>query len=208
MAARLHACQALVASAMSGAVTAGGAKARANPFSAISVSSSARQVKRVGAARQLLAERDPGHRAVIGRDRHAHTGPMERGQRVLGERGDDAGLDVRGRAQVEGDVAGAEQVEQRGVVDRGHPVGDATDPEVEHLAHALRAGHLARVGRQRQAGLARGDEGDGVRRCGPGGLGSGEVEADDRAADRPGGARQLGVGRRRVLSAWRSRSGR
>ena len=158
------------------------------------------QAKGVRTPRQLFAERDPGHGPVVRRHRHAHARSVERGKRVLGQRGHDARLDVRGRAQVERDIAGSERIQQRGILDRGHPMRHPPDAEVQYLPHPLRAGHLARVGRQREAGLARGHERDRMWRRRPRGLGPGEVEPDDAAAERPGDSRELGVRGRRVGS--------
>ena len=123
---------------------------------------------------------------------------MELGQGMLLERGDDTGLDVRGGAQVEGDVTSAQLVEQRRVLDRGHAMGDAANPEVENVSHPVCARHLPGVRRQRQPGLAGGEEGDGVWRGGPGGLRPGQVEADEGFAERSGRPGELGVGCRRV----------
>ena len=54
----------------------------------------------------LLGQRDVGHRGVVGAERHRDPGTMEPGQRMVRHRRHDAGLPVRGRAQVEADAAG------------------------------------------------------------------------------------------------------
>ena len=81
--------------------------------------------------------------------RHAAT--VEGEHRMVGEAGDDARLHVRGGAQVERDVARGQRGEQLGVVGRRHAVRDATDPEVDDLAHPAGARHLAGVGGERRA---------------------------------------------------------
>ena len=54
----------------------------------------------------LLGERDVRHGRVVRVERHGHAVPMQAGERVRGEAGHDAGLPVRGRAEVEGHAVG------------------------------------------------------------------------------------------------------
>ena len=154
----------------------------------------------IGRARHLLAERGAGHGQVIGRDGDADARPMQRGERMLLQAGDDAGLDVRGRAQVQGHVAVSQPFDERRILGGAHAVRNSLDPEVQYLAHALGARDLARMGRESEPRLARRDEGDRVRWRRPRRLGSGQVEPDDGAPERAGRPRQLGIGRRRVRS--------
>ncbi len=118
---------------------------------------------------------------------------------MLGERRDDAGLHVRGRAQVEGHVPPAQLVKQCGVVLRHHPVRDAAHAELEHLAHSLGAGDLTGMCSERKPALARGDEGDRVRWRRPRSLRARQVEPDHRPADVGGAPGQVGIGCGRVL---------
>lgn len=158
-----------------------------------------RQLEGRGNVGHLLAERRAGDGPIVGRDRHAHPGSTELGQWMGSQVGDQTSLDVRSGAQVEGDVALAERFDKGRVVGRRGAVGHAPDAEVEHLADPLRAGDLTRVGGERQAGLARGHEGDRVRGSRPLGFGTGEVEADDRRSEGSRAPRHLGVCGWRVL---------
>ena len=67
----------------------------------IAHSSARRQPDPVDRPRVLLGQRDVGDRRVVGRERDRDAEPVEAGERVVLDRGDDAGLDVRGRAEVE-----------------------------------------------------------------------------------------------------------
>ncbi len=71
------------------------------------------------------------------------------------------------------------------VLDGGHPVGHAADPEVEHLADPLRARDLSRVGGQREPAVPRLVEGGGVWGRRPLHLGTGKVEARRSAVRTP-----------------------
>ena len=198
-----HASHARAASARSGAMATGGAKARAKPFSAIAASSSSVRPTAVGRPRHLVAERGARHGAVIGRDGHADARPMECRDRMARQVRDDPGLDVRGRAEVQGHVARAEELEERVVLDGGHAVRHAADPEIEHLADALRTRDLSRVGGQREPAVPRLVEGRGVRGRRPLGLEAGKVEPKDRRSERRRSAGELDVRGRRMRAHCR-----
>ena len=93
-----------------------------------------RQPDPLDGALVLLGQLDVGHRQVVGRERDRHAGAVQPGERVGLERRDDVGLDVRGRAQVEGHAAGAELGAQLRVVDRARPVGDPLRVESQGAA--------------------------------------------------------------------------
>ena len=102
------------------------------------------------------------------------------------DRRDDAGLPVRGRAQVEGDPAGAQLVAQLGVVDGARAVGDALGLDDERAADLVRAAPLPGMDRHAQAVGPSGLEGPRVvERVGVGGLGSGEVPAGQPLVEEP-----------------------
>ena len=137
--------------------------------------------------------------AVVGRDRDRDPGPVERGQRMGREVGDDARLDVAGRAQVEGHVARPQQRHHLRVAGGGHTVGDAPHPEGRAPRRCARAPGTspAWAVSARPPSLGR-HEGRRVGRRRVRLLRPGEVEADDR---RPEGGGRLGephVGCRRV----------
>ena len=69
-------------------------------------------------------QRDVRDRRVVRGERHRHAHPVEPRQRVRRDARHDAGLPVRGRAQVEGHAAGRQLGTERGVVDRARAVGD------------------------------------------------------------------------------------
>src|SRR5688500_12595874 len=156
------------------------------------------QRKLGGNARHLLAQRGPGDGAVIGRDRDAHAGAMQPGERVVRDPVDDAGLDIRGGAQVERDVARAELLEEGVVLGGAHAVCHAPHAEIKDLANALRSRDLAGVRGEPEPSLARRDERDGVRWRRPESLRAGEIEADHRSSELGGGPSQDRIGRRRV----------
>ena len=78
---------------------------------------------------------------------------------MSGDRGDDPGLPVRGRADVERDVPGDQLAAEIGVVDRARAVGDPLRVDGQRPADLGGAAPLAGVDRDVQAALA----GDGER---------------------------------------------
>ena len=116
---------------------------------------------------------------------------MELGQRMRRNGWDDAGLPVRGRAEVEGDPADAQLIAQGGVVDGARAVGDALGLHDERAADLVRATPFAGMDRHAQAVGARRLEGPCViERIGVGGLGPGEVPAGQPLVEEP--RRRLG----------------
>src|SRR5215207_2003264 len=70
------------------------------------------------------------HRRVVGGERAGHAGSHEPGQRVLVERGDHAGAQVRDGAHVEHGAAPSELRGQPGVLHGTDPVADPIRPEL------------------------------------------------------------------------------
>ena len=157
------------------------------------------QADRHRRADELIGQGRARHRAIVGRERHAHPGPMQQPDRMAREVWDDAGLDVRRRAQIERDLASAQELDEVWIVRRRHTVRHATDAEVEHLAHASCIGHLSGVRGQRQPAIPSRVEGRRVRGSRPCGLRSGQVEPDHRRAELGCDTGQLHVGSRRML---------
>jgi hypothetical protein len=94
-------------------------------------------------------------------------GRVEGGEGVVGERGDDAGPQVAGRAELERHPRLGQERDQRRVLDRPDPVADPLRPEQsERLPDGLRPGRLAGVGDRVQTGGADPGEvgGEGRRR--------------------------------------------
>ena len=93
-----------------------------------------------------------------------HAGGDELRQRVLLERGDDAGAEVRERADVEDGAAAGELRDEAGVLDRADPVAQPVGAErLERAAHRRGAGDLAGVRHRAEAERARERERGRVR---------------------------------------------
>jgi hypothetical protein len=119
---------------------------------------------------------------------------------MRGEVGDDPGLYVAGRTQVECHVASAEQVQQLRVAGCRDAVGDATDSQVERVADSIRSGDLAGMGGERQPAALRGAKGSRVGRHRIRLLGTGQIETDHRPTEGSRGLGQLDV------RSWRVRA--
>jgi len=134
--------------------------------------------------RRLGAVVDARDQPVVGVEGQVHAGPPQRVDRVQGQRGRGAGVQVAGRADLQvhaqalqlgqhGRAAG--RVDQLG---QAHAVADALRAQARRLQHALAGIGLAGVQRQAQAGGAQLAQQRGMARGREAGLGPGEVEAD------------------------------
>ncbi len=111
---------------------------------------------------------------------------MEAGQGMGREGGDDAGLPVRGRAEVEGDPAGDQLATEFQVVDRARAVGDPLRVDRQRAADLRGAAPLAGVDRDPEAAGSRSLEGCRVEQwIGEALLGAGEVPAGQSLVDEP-----------------------
>jgi hypothetical protein len=137
------------------------------------------QVEQAGSDRVLLLERRAEHRRVVGVDADRDAGGDQGRQRVLVERGDRAGADVGGRADLERDAAVGQVGHEHRVLRGRDAVADALGAEhVQRVPDGLRAGGLAGVRDAAQAGRP-GPVEDGLE-LGPGyaDLGPTQTETD------------------------------
>src|SRR5438105_11045724 len=78
--------------------------------------------------------------------------------------GNDGGADVAGGAEIEGDIAGPQPIQQARIIDGADAVGDALHAQnLDRIPDAQRTGYLAGVGPQAQPVLSRQTKGRSER---------------------------------------------
>lgn len=136
----------------------------------------------------LTAEGDLGNAGVVGVEGDVEPGVEHAQEGVLRQRGHDAGLNVGGEADLEGNLAAARQFDDGGVFEDAHAVPDALCTEQFNcLADAARPRPLAGVDVDAQPGGAGAFKDAGKRGSVEVCLIAGEVEADNAHAGAPGG---------------------
>ena len=120
-----------------------------------------RQPQRGPCAGVLLRQRQRADRSVVGREGDRHAGPHDAGQGMVGQGRVEIGLQVAGRAQVEGHAACAELGHECRIVPGRGAVRDAPGLDREGTSDLGRAAPLAGMDGDAQAGLA--SDGVGAR---------------------------------------------